>query len=158
MLEIKNTSFRPDEELRRFQARTAGAGAIVSFTGLVRDIAASGSVKSLYLQSYSPLTENGIAAAGQEAEARWPLDGWRVVHRVGDMPPGEPIVFVAAAAAHRRAAFEAADFLMDYLKTEAVFWKKETTAGGEKWIEPRAEDYADRQRWTRNERGRECTE
>ena len=93
------------------------------------------------------MTENGIAAALSAARERWPLTHVQVVHRVGDMAPKETIVFVATASKHRRAAFEAADFLMDYLKTEAVFWKRESTPDQTTWIEPREEDYSDASRW-----------
>lgn len=147
MLRLTDQPFDAGSELRAFEAQAEGAGAVVSFTGLVRDAAASGDVTSLFLQAYSPLTERGIENAMADAETRWPLTALKVIHRTGDMKPGEAIVFVATASAHRRAAFEAADFLMDYLKTEAVFWKKEITTAGERWIEPRAEDYQDRARW-----------
>ena len=137
--------------LSQFQKAAATSGGIVSFTGNVRGTSAQGSVTTLHLQSYSPLTEQGIASAAQTARGRWPLDHITILHRTGDMRPGDTIVFVAAASAHRRAAFEAADFLMDYLKTEAVFWKKETTSEGTAWIEPRAEDYQDNARWANTE-------
>ena len=101
------------------------------------------------MSARSPMTERGIEKAMTEAEARWPLMAIKVIHRTGEMAPGEAIVFVATASAHRRAAFEAADFLMDYLKTEAVFWKKEATPEGEHWIEPRSQDYEDRARWAK---------
>jgi molybdopterin synthase catalytic subunit len=93
-------------------------------------------VQTLHLQAYSPMTENGIRDAVDDAQQRWSLSAVQVIHRIGDMAPGDPIVFVATAASHRRAAFEAADFLMDYLKTEAIFWKKEITASESRWIEP----------------------
>ncbi|MEO0549100.1 MAG: molybdenum cofactor biosynthesis protein MoaE [Pseudomonadota bacterium] len=147
MIDLLEAPFDPAEALGEFNAQIAGAGAVVSFSGHVRPAAASGPVTTLYLQAYSPLTENGIREAVERAKARWPLSAVRVIHRIGEMQPGEAIVFVAAASAHRRAAFEAADFLMDYLKTEAVFWKKETGAQGASWIEPRTEDYKDRARW-----------
>ena len=115
----------------------------------MRDHASSGAVRALTLQAYSPMTERGIETAMAEARERWPLMALKVIHRTGEMAPGEAIVFVAAASIHRRAAFEAADFLMDYLKTEAVFWKKEATATGEHWIEPRSQDYQDRARWAK---------
>lgn len=133
--------------LRAFEAEAEDAGAVVSFSGLVRPSSVQGDVKILHLQAYSPMTENGIEAAMAEAEARWPLSNAVVVHRIGDMRPGDTIVFVATASKHRRAAFEAADFLMDYLKTKAVFWKREKTDSTEVWIEPRDEDYADATRW-----------
>ncbi|MCA8899762.1 MAG: molybdenum cofactor biosynthesis protein MoaE [Hyphomonas sp.] len=148
-IQILDTAFSAAEALAQFEARAAGAGAIVSFTGLVRPKSQAGEVTGLYLQAYSPLTETGIAAAAKDARRRWNLTALCIIHRVGDMVPGDAIVFVATASAHRRAAFEAADFLMDYLKTEAVFWKKETTPKGETWIEPRLEDYADRKRWSK---------
>ncbi len=136
------------EMLSVFERACPGAGAIVSFTGLVRESSAKGRVRELFLEAYSPLTERGIQSAIEAAKMRWPLLGTHIRHRVGAMVPGETIVFVATASAHRRAAFEAADFLMDYLKTEAIFWKKETTDKGSIWIEPRAEDYKDHARWT----------
>lgn len=151
MITLTDQPFSPSAALEAFQTKARGAGAIVSFTGLVRDHAASGAVSGLHLQAYSPMTERGIESAASEAARRWPLDAIEIIHRTGDMAPFEPIVFVAAASAHRRAAFEAADFLMDYLKTEAVFWKKETTPDGTRWIEPRAEDYADNARWREND-------
>ncbi|WP_300394594.1 molybdenum cofactor biosynthesis protein MoaE [Henriciella sp.] len=147
MLRVSSEPFNAGEELSAFERDAAGAGAVVSFTGLVRDHASSGDVKSLFLQAYSPMTERGIEEAITAATERWPLTALKVIHRVGEMAPGEAIVFVATASAHRRAAFEAADFLMDYLKTEAVFWKKEATETGEHWIDPRSEDYQDRARW-----------
>ncbi len=147
MIRLSDTAFDPATELREFTAQAGGAGAIVSFTGLVRSSAASGPVTRLTLQAYAPMTERGIESAAETAMSRWPVSALRIIHRIGDMNPGEPIVFVAAASAHRRAAFEAADYLMDYLKTEAVFWKKETRPDGEIWIEPRAADYADAARW-----------
>lgn len=139
------------ESLREFEMSVPEAGAIVSFSGQVRPKAGDSSVKALHLQAYPPMTDQGISGAVEEASRRWPLEGVLVRHRVGDITVGEVIVFVAAASAHRRAAFEAADFLMDYLKTNAVFWKKEVRDTGEVWIEPRAEDYEDQARWTTQE-------
>ncbi|MCL4161001.1 UNVERIFIED_CONTAM: hypothetical protein GTU68_045097 [Idotea baltica] len=147
MFELRGTSFDPSEALSAFTLATSGAGAIVCFTGLVRSGPPENPVTNLHLQAYSPMTERGIEHAIVEASERWQLTDVLVIHRVGDMAPEDPIVFVAAASAHRRTAFEAVDFLMDYLKTRAVFWKKETTLSGEAWIEPRSEDYADADRW-----------
>tara|TARA_R110000803_G_scaffold61920_7_gene121997 strand:+ start:409 stop:873 length:465 start_codon:yes stop_codon:yes gene_type:complete len=149
VITLTDHPFDPAEALRDFEKRATGAGAIVSFTGLVRGSSKLGKVKTLHLQAYPPMTERGIAKAAADANARWSLDALMVIHRTGDLAPGEPIVFVATASAHRRAAFEAADFLMDYLKTEAVFWKKETTDSGAHWVEPRPEDYTDRDRWSK---------
>ena len=124
------------------------AGAIVSFSGVVRPINSSGQqVKALTLQAYAPLTVLGVEEALAQATRHWPLLGAVIAHRIGDIPAGETIVFVATASKHRRAAFNAADFLMDYLKTRAYFWKQEITANGSSWVEPRDEDYSDAQKW-----------
>ena len=147
MIRVTDQPFAISDALEEFEKHAAGAGAIVTFSGLVRPHSAEGEVTTLHLQAYSPMTENGIRHAVDAATKRWALGAVHVIHRIGDMMPGDPIVFVATAAPHRRAAFEAADFLMDYLKTDAVFWKKEVTASGSNWIEPRAEDYRDRSRW-----------
>lgn len=148
VIRLTETPFDPGDALTRFTAEAAGAGGVVSFTGLVRAQSATGEVRSLYLQAYSPMTERGITDAAETARRRWGLTGLSIIHRTGHMNPGEAIVFVATAAPHRRSAFEAADFLMDYLKTQAVFWKKEITEAGDRWIEPRPEDYTDAARWT----------
>jgi molybdopterin synthase catalytic subunit len=145
MIRIQAEPFDPAAELAAFIARAAGAGAIASFTGLVRS--QSGRVSGLELDHYPALTERAVAAIGDEARARFGLDGLLIVHRHGALAPGEPIVFVAAAAAHRRAAFEAVDYMMDRLKTEAPFWKREHGPDGPRWIEPREADVKDRARW-----------
>ena len=127
--------------------RAAGdAGAMVTFTGLVRGEDAS--VDGLELRHHPSFTEKVITDFANAAASRWPLTALRIVHRVGRMAPGEAIVFVGTTSAHRRDAFEAADCLMDDLKTRAPFWKKEHGADGVRWIEPRAADYADANRWS----------
>lgn len=126
-----------------------GAGAVVSFTGIARDRSAQGEpVTGLFLDHHPTLTQTSLNAAGADAAERFDLLALRILHRCGTIVPGEPIVFVAAAAAHRRAAFEAVDYLMDRLKTDAVFWKREDREGGSAWIEPTAEDLSARQRWS----------
>ena len=122
-------------------------GGVVSFTGLARETTDGADVSRLELDAYPGFTEPAIAAMEAEARRRFDVQDLLIVHRYGPIAPGEAIVFVAAAAEHRRAAFEAADFLMDYLKTKAPFWKKETGSGGERWIEPRPSDYDDVERW-----------
>ncbi|MBB5519326.1 molybdenum cofactor biosynthesis protein MoaE [Amphiplicatus metriothermophilus] len=145
-IRISWTPFDPEAEAAHFRRRCARAGAIATFLGQVRG--ENGAVASLALEHYPGLTEAEIGRIAEQACARWPLEAVAIAHRVGVMAPGEPIVFVAAAAAHRRPAFEAVDFLMDYLKSEAPFWKKETGADGSaRWIEPRAEDSRDKARW-----------
>ncbi|WOE74953.1 molybdenum cofactor biosynthesis protein MoaE [Alterisphingorhabdus coralli] len=138
----------PQTEHRLMRDKVAGDGAIVSFTGIARpDTQDDKQVRSLRLEHYPGFTEASIAKGVAKVRACWSIGQCHIVHRVGDMVPGDPIVFVATSARHRRAAFEATDFLMDWLKTEAAFWKCEITANGTKWIEPRAEDIQDRERW-----------
>ena len=146
MIEITNTPFAPTEHLAAFTKANADAGAITSFLGQVRN--EEGRVSELYLESYPGVTEAGIKDAVSAAKKRWALTGVMIIHRTGAMGVGEPIVLVATAAKHRRAAFESCDYLMDYLKTEAVFWKRQKTADGTEWIEPRDEDYTDNKRWS----------
>lgn len=128
-------------------ALTAGrddVGAVVTFTGFVR---ADDSLVALTLEHYPAMTERALAAIAAEAEARWPLTGGSVVHRVGRMLPGEAIVLVAVASAHRAAAFDAAAFLMDWLKTKAPFWKAEERAEGTTWVAAKGSDDAAAERW-----------
>ena len=146
MIKLLDTSFNPTTELDAFNKANSDAGALTSFLGQVRG--ETGSVNELHLEQYPGVTEAGIADAVSKAKARWKLTGVMVIHRVGAMGVGEPIVLVATASKHRRAAFESCDYLMDYLKTEAVFWKRQTGADGTEWIEPRAEDYKDNDRWS----------
>ena len=147
MIRVSDDPIDAGEALAAFEQTLTDAGGLVTFTGQVRPESKAGRVTSLILQAYSPMTEKGIEAALAVAKTRWPLSNAHILHRTGKMLPGETIVFVATASKHRRSAFEAADFLMDYLKTEAVFWKKETTDKGADWIEPRADDYQDAARW-----------
>lgn len=132
------------EALAAFNAAHEQAGGIVSFLGKVRP---DGGVKALELTHYEPLTHSGMAALAQSAQARFGLGGVLAWHRIGVMRPGEAIVLVAAAARHRRDAFEAADYLMDHLKSAAWFWKREKRDDGWHWITPRARDHADLARW-----------
>lgn len=123
-------------------------GAVVSFTGLVRPAADGALVAALELQAYPGFTEKVMAEILSQAKARFDIVDAMVSHRYGQINPGEPIVFVATAATHRREAFLAADFLMDQFKTRAPFWKKEHRPGGAHWIEPREQDLLDLERWT----------
>ncbi len=137
----------PIDPARLVDAFTRGAtsaGAIVSFTGAVRG---DDGVTELWLDHHPGLTDPSIAAIDAETRARFTVDDLLIVHRIGGVGVGEPVVFVAAAAAHRRAAFEAVDYAMDRLKTDALLWKRETGAQGVCWIEARQQDHADRARW-----------
>lgn len=132
------------EALAAFSAANPCAGGVVSFIGKVRP---DGGARALELSHYEPLTLPGMAELAERALARFALEGALVWHRIGVMTPGDAIVLVATAAQHRRNAFEAADFLMDHLKSAAWFWKRERRDDGWHWIEPRGADRADLSRW-----------
>ena len=146
---LLDTGLSVGEALAAFNAAHPVAGAVASFVGKVRP---DGDVKALELTHYEPLTLGGMRDVAERAIERWSLDGLLVWHRVGTMRPGQTVVLVAAAARHRRAAFEATDFAMDHLKSAAWFWKRERRghgdAGAWHWIEPTERDHADRRRWT----------
>jgi molybdopterin synthase catalytic subunit len=142
---LTETPFEPGALLTAFAAGRSETGAVATFTGLAR--AEGGATNILELEAYPGFTDREIERIAEAARERFALDDLQIVHRIGRIGPGEPIVFVATAASHRRAAFEACDHLMDYLKSRAPFWKKEHGPEGARWIEPRAEDYADAARW-----------
>ncbi|HEX8055394.1 MAG TPA: molybdenum cofactor biosynthesis protein MoaE [Novosphingobium sp.] len=137
-------SFDAAAELSAFTAAQAAAGGIASFLGQVRS---GGGVEALELRHYGPLTLPGMEALAEEAQRRWMLEGLLIIHRSGEMAPGDPIVLVAAAARHRRDAFAAAEFAMDHLKSESWFWKREKVGAVWSWIEPRPVDFEDVKRW-----------
>ncbi|NWG71224.1 MAG: molybdenum cofactor biosynthesis protein MoaE [Parvularculaceae bacterium] len=143
---LSNTPFDPETELARFRRRFDSAGGIVAFTGQVR--ADAGAATRLFLDHYPGFTERHIESICRDAASRFNLDGVLVVHRVGEMGPAEPIVLAAAAASHRRQAFEAVDFLMDYVKSEAPIWKREFDGVHWRWIEPTARDREEKARWS----------
>lgn len=133
------------------QSRT-DIGAIVSFTGLVRDFNEKPDVTALTLEHYPGMTESSLEQIISSAQERWPLQDVRVIHRVGRMEPGDPIVLVVTASAHRQAAFDACAFIMDYLKTQAPFWKKENTLHGDYWVSARESDQNAAARWIQKEK------
>ncbi|MDO8901135.1 MAG: molybdenum cofactor biosynthesis protein MoaE [Phenylobacterium sp.] len=145
MISLTDQGFDPGPLLSGFCRGRAETGAVASFTGLAR--AEGGETKILELEAYPGFTEAQISAIAETAMTRFALHDLMIIHRIGQIAPGEPIVFVATAAAHRRAAFEACDYLMDYLKSRAPFWKKEHGPGGARWIEPRDQDHEDIARW-----------
>jgi molybdopterin synthase catalytic subunit len=149
MIALAADPIDPGAALSRLAESCPGAGAIVSFVGLVRGEA--GAVTGLELDHHPRITLKAIEAIAAEARARFDLIDLAVLHRHGRLKPGEPIVFVAAAAAHRRMAFDAAEYLIDRLKTEAPFWKREEGPAGARWIEPRPSDHDDRARWDAKE-------
>lgn len=145
MISLSEAPFDPGALLSGFCVGRTEVGAVATFTGLAR--AEAGGTSVLELEAYPGFTEAEIGKIAEQARARFSLEDLLIRHRVGKIAPGEPIVFVATAAKHRRAAFEACDFLMDYLKSRAPFWKKEHGPDGALWIEPRAQDHADIARW-----------
>lgn len=147
MIRVQAEPFDAAALLADFSARAAGAGAIASFTGLVRSENDGAAVAGLELDHHPRLTEQAIAGIGADAARRFGLTEIAIVHRHGALAPGEAIVFAAAAAAHRRAAFDAVDYVMDRLKTEAPFWKRERRGDGAHWLEARDSDREARARW-----------
>jgi molybdopterin synthase catalytic subunit len=134
-------------EVAALRAGDHGVGAVASFVGTVRTTNDGSRVSALELEHYPGMTEKAIEAMIDEAQRRFDIRAARVVHRVGRMAPGEQIVLVAVTSAHRGQAFQACEFLMDYLKTQAPFWKKETTPEGERWVDARVADDAALARW-----------
>ena len=126
-----------------------GAGAVVMFSGRVRDLNLGDEVGGLCLEHYPAMTRSVLETIVAEARDRWPLLGVRIIHRVGQLLPGDQIVFTGVASAHRGAAFEACEFIMDNLKTRAPFWKKEQTSEGDRWLEARETDLDAAARWSR---------
>ena len=145
MSPISPNPIDPAALLQAFTHAADGAGAIVSFTGLVRSD--DGAVSDLWLDHHPKLTEQTIAEISAEAKRRFELAAVHISHRVGSVAPGQPIVFVAAAARHRRAAFDAVDYMMDRLKTDVPLWKRELRGDRGLWIEAREGDHHDRARW-----------
>ncbi|WP_415755503.1 molybdopterin synthase catalytic subunit MoaE [Pseudomonas leptonychotis] len=145
---VHSEVFDAGELLNGLHGRNQGVGAVVSFVGYVRDYSEAHAVHGLFLEHYPGMTEKALAAIETEARARWPLLAVEIVHRVGQLLPGAPIVFVGVSSAHRQPAFEACAFIMDYLKTRAPFWKKEHDGQAQQWVEARASDQHAAQRWS----------
>ena len=146
---VQREDFDIAAETARLTAGDPDIGAVVSFTGLVRQMTGAGPITAMELEHYPGMTEAALAGIVAEAEARWPLQGVRVIHRYGSLRPGDRIVLVLTASRHRQAAFEAAEFLMDYLKTQAPFWKKEDHGGETRWVDARDSDDSAAARWKR---------
>jgi molybdopterin synthase catalytic subunit len=146
-IRIQSEPFDPAIEQERLWRGRPKVGALVSFLGLMRDLNEGETVARMTLEHYPGMTEKALQRIAEEAAARWSLDGIRILHRVGALAPQDPIVLVAVTSAHRGDAFRACEFLIDYLKTRAPFWKKETTASGERWVDARDGDAAAAERW-----------
>lgn len=151
-IDVQTMDFDLSEEYQTLRTSAVDAGAIVTFTGLVRELLPSNtnnpdSVESLYLEHYPGMTEKCLQEIVAEANAKWRLLATRVIHRVGELRAQDQIVFVGTASCHRQDAFAAAEFIMDYLKSKAPFWKKQTSQNGSSWIESRESDQAAMKRW-----------
>jgi molybdopterin synthase catalytic subunit len=145
---VQLADFAIGGEVARLTAGRTDIGAVVTFTGTVRGGSGGEAIASMTLEHYPGMTEDELTRVEAEANARWPLQASLIVHRIGTLRPGDNIVLVVTASAHRDAAFEAAAFLMDYLKTRAPFWKKEQRLdGSERWVEAKASDDAAAERW-----------
>jgi molybdopterin synthase catalytic subunit len=145
---VQTEDFSAGDEIKRLQMARKDIGAVVSFIGLVRDINDGDTVAQLALEHYPGMTEKSLARIVEQAKTRWNIIDILVIHRVGTLQPCDQIVLVAVAGAHRGEAFAACEFVMDYLKTEAPFWKKELTPAGERWVEAKESDDSAKARWT----------
>jgi len=155
-IKVQTEAFELGEELRGLSANDTRIGAVTSFIGLMRDFnqedynkqgVASYPVEAMYLEHYPGMTEKALQQIANEATQRWPLYGLTIIHRTGNFLPGDQIVLVAAASAHREDSIQCCSFLIDYLKTRAPFWKRERTGEGERWVTARQSDEAASQRW-----------
>jgi molybdopterin synthase catalytic subunit len=153
-IQVQQQDFDLSAEYAALRAQSGNPGAIVVFTGLVRDVleassrtATSAADQALTLEHYPGMTENALQKIAGQAAARWPLQAICIIHRIGTLLPGDQIVLVAASSAHRNAAFESADFMMDYLKTSAPFWKKQIAGESSHWVQSRESDYEAAARW-----------
>ena len=149
-IRIQNADFDTAQEIAAIGKGRTDIGAVVSFSGICRGSEQGEPIAALTLEHYPGMAEAEIERHANEALSRWPLQGLTIIHRFGRIEPGQNIVLVVTASAHRQAAFEAADFLMDYLKTNAPFWKREESARGTSWIEARDHDDAAAARWTKS--------
>ncbi len=148
MIRVQREDFDVAAEIDSIVGSDHGIGAVVTFIGLVRDISGGESISDMTLEHYPGMTEKMLERIESEAMSRWPLSASLIVHRYGHLEPGDGIVLVVTASPHREAAFEASEFLVDWLKTKAPFWKRETTPAGAKWVAARDSDDAAAARWT----------
>jgi molybdopterin synthase catalytic subunit len=149
-IRIQEADFDIAQEIATLTRARTDIGAVVSFSGICRGRENGEAIAALTLEHYPGMAEAEIARHADNALSRWPLTGLTVIHRVGRIVPGENIVLVVTASAHRQAAFEAAEFLMDYLKANAPFWKREESAGGTSWVDARPHDDDAAARWTKS--------
>ena len=150
MIKVQREDFDTGAELARLGAGNHAVGGVAAFVGLVRDMADGEALTAMTLEHYPGMTEKALADIETEAKRRWPLEASLIIHRHGTLEPGERIVLVATASAHRQAAFESCQFLVDWLKTKAPFWKREETAERHRWVDARSDDDAQAARWERD--------
>jgi molybdopterin synthase catalytic subunit len=151
MIRVQEEDFDVGKELADLRAGNTAIGGIALFVGTVRGAAGEEAIGAMTLEHYPAMTGPELERIEAEANERWPLEASLVIHRVGRLEPGEQIVLVITASAHRRAAFEACEFLIDWLKTKAPFWKREETPEGERWVEARSSDDEAAARWSRED-------
>ena len=149
MIRVQREDFDPGAEIAALTRGRSDIGGVVSFIGLVRDMAGGETIRAMTLEHYPGMTERALAAIEAEATKRWPLDSVLIIHRYGDLQPGDRIVLVVTASAHRDAAFDACRFLIDWLKTKAPFWKLEETQSGPRWVEAKDSDDARKAAWVK---------
>jgi molybdopterin synthase catalytic subunit len=147
-VKVQTTDFDAGREMAAMTRGKKAVGAVASFIGLVRDVNEGSQVGGMTLEHYPGMTEKALDNIVAEAHDRWNIDDALVIHRVGTLEPGDQIVLVVVTSAHRGEAFQACEFLMDYLKTRAPFWKKERTPQGDRWVDARSSDDAAAERWT----------
>ena len=148
-ISVQTEDFDAGAELAQMRLAHPEVGALVSFVGQVRDLNDGAMVSGMHLEHYPGMTEKALAGIAEQAMQRWELADVLVIHRHGDLKPLDQIILVVVASAHRQAAFAACEFIMDYLKTEAPFWKKESTSEGERWVDAKEVDEAAKNRWNR---------
>lgn len=148
-ISVQTEDFDAGAELAQMRLAHPEVGALVSFVGQVRDLNDGAMVTGMHLEHYPGMTEKALAGIAEQAMQRWELADALVIHRYGDLKTLDQIVLVVVASAHRQAAFAACEFIMDYLKTEAPFWKKESTPEGDRWVDAKEVDVAAKNRWNR---------
>lgn len=147
IIQVQKETFNVDDVADQLMLNRKDIGAAVTFTGYVRDLSDNNNLKSLFLEHYPGMTEQSLTDIANQATERWPIDDIAIIHRIGNLEPSDPIVMVATLSAHRKAAFHAAEFIMDYLKTDAPFWKKEITKDGEEWVASKKSDSNEKDKW-----------
>tara|TARA_R110002096_G_scaffold416576_2_gene619490 strand:+ start:340736 stop:341185 length:450 start_codon:yes stop_codon:yes gene_type:complete len=146
-ISVQAQDFEITDEINMLRGTRTDLGAIATFTGLVRDIHGENKISKMTLEHFPAMAVKELTKIGAQAKKRWPLEGLTIIHRYGELYPGDQIVLVITTSHHREAAFEAAQFIMDWLKTDAPFWKKEETENGTQWVAAKSDDDRKKDRW-----------